>query len=95
MKNPIKFIAPAMAAAGIAGALLLAPIASADTDPLIPNGTDPHSSQSPIAFSNAASISSIPALGSLSAVGCTARGRDVSCSSFSICAGVYGVSTAL
>ena len=44
MKNPIKFIAPAMAAAGIAGALLLAPIASADTDPLIPNGTDPHSS---------------------------------------------------
>lgn len=44
MKNPIKFIAPALAAAGIAGALLLAPIASADTDPLIPNGTDPHSS---------------------------------------------------
>ncbi|WP_133762603.1 hypothetical protein ACNO8X_20405 [Mycobacterium sp. PDNC021] len=44
MKNPIKFIAPGLAAAGIAGALLLAPIASADTNPLVPNGTDPHSS---------------------------------------------------
>lgn len=43
-EESIKFIAPAMAAAGIAGALLLAPIASADTDPLIPNGSDPHSS---------------------------------------------------
>lgn len=44
MKNPIKFIAPGLAAAGIAGALLFAPIASADTNPLVPNGTDPHSS---------------------------------------------------
>ena len=44
MKNPIKFIAPGLAVAGIAGALLLAPIASADTDPLVPNGTDPHTS---------------------------------------------------
>ncbi len=44
MKNPIKFIAPGLAVAGIAGALLLAPIASADTDPLVPGGTDPHSS---------------------------------------------------
>lgn len=44
MKNPIKFIAPGLAAAGVAGALLLAPIASANTDPLVPGGTDPHSS---------------------------------------------------
>lgn len=43
MKNLTKFIAPGLAAAGIAGALMLAPVAGADTSPLIPNGTDPHS----------------------------------------------------
>ncbi|MUL49365.1 hypothetical protein FZI85_00220 [Mycobacterium sp. CBMA293] len=43
MKNPLKYIAPALAAAGVAGALMLAPIASADTNPLVPYGTDPHS----------------------------------------------------
>jgi hypothetical protein len=38
-----KYIAPALAAAGIGAAVLLAPIASANTDPLVPFGTDPHS----------------------------------------------------
>jgi hypothetical protein len=44
MKTSIKFIAPALGAAAIGATLLLAPIASADTDPLVPYGTDPHSS---------------------------------------------------
>jgi hypothetical protein len=39
----IKFIAPWLAAAAIGGALALAPIASADTNPAVPFGTDPHS----------------------------------------------------
>ncbi len=43
MKASIKFIAPALGAAAIGAAMLLAPIASADTNPLIPFGTDPHS----------------------------------------------------
>jgi hypothetical protein len=44
MKTSIKFIAPALGAAAIGATFLLAPIASADTDPLVPYGTDPHSS---------------------------------------------------
>ena len=44
MKTSIKFIAPALGAAAIGATLLLAPIASADTDPLVPYGTDPHGS---------------------------------------------------
>ena len=44
MKTSIKFIAPALGAAAIGATLLLAPIASADTDPLVPYGTDPHTS---------------------------------------------------
>ena len=44
MKTSIKFIAPALGAAAIGATLVLAPIASADTDPLVPYGTDPHSS---------------------------------------------------
>jgi hypothetical protein len=43
MKASIKFIAPALGAAAIGAAVLLAPIASADTNPLVPYGTDPHS----------------------------------------------------
>ena len=39
----IKYLAPWMAAAAIGGAVALAPIASAGTDPLVPYGTDPHS----------------------------------------------------
>jgi len=42
MKTSIKFIAPALGAAAIGAAMLLAPIASADTDPLVPYGTNPH-----------------------------------------------------
>jgi hypothetical protein len=42
MKASIKIIAPALGAAAMAAAILLAPIASADTDPLVPYGTDPH-----------------------------------------------------
>jgi len=41
MKTSIKFIAPALGAAAIGAAMLLAPIASADTDPSTPYGTDP------------------------------------------------------
>jgi hypothetical protein len=44
MKTSIKFIAPALGAAAIGATLLLAPVASADTDPLVPYGTDPHNS---------------------------------------------------
>ena len=40
MKTRIKYIAPLLAAAAI-GAIGLAPIASADTNPLVPGGTDP------------------------------------------------------
>jgi hypothetical protein len=41
MKASIKFIAPALGAAAVGAAMLLAPIASADTNPLVPYGTDP------------------------------------------------------
>lgn len=44
MRKSIKFIAPALGAAAIGATLVLAPIASADTDPAVPYGTDPHSS---------------------------------------------------
>jgi hypothetical protein len=43
MKTTIKYIAPWLAAAAIGGAIALAPIASANTDPAVPYGTDPHS----------------------------------------------------
>ena len=42
MKITIKYIAPALAAAAIGAGLALAPIAGADTSPLVPYGTDPH-----------------------------------------------------
>jgi hypothetical protein len=41
MKASIKFIAPALGAAAIGAAMVLAPIASADTNPLLPYGTNP------------------------------------------------------
>lgn len=44
MKASIKLIAPALGAAAMGAAILLAPIASANTDPLVPYGTDPHTS---------------------------------------------------
>ena len=37
-----RYIAPWLAAAAIGGAIALAPIASADTNPLVPYGTNPH-----------------------------------------------------
>jgi hypothetical protein len=43
MKTTTKYVAAWLAAAAIGGAIALAPIASADTDPLVPFGTDPHS----------------------------------------------------
>lgn len=43
MKVTAKHIAPWLTAAGIGAAIFLAPIASANTDPLTPYGTDPHS----------------------------------------------------
>jgi hypothetical protein len=43
MNTSIKYTAPWLAAAAIGGAIALAPIASADTDPAVPYGTDPHS----------------------------------------------------
>jgi hypothetical protein len=42
MKASFKFIAPALGAAAVGAALVLAPIASANTDRLVPYGTDPH-----------------------------------------------------
>jgi hypothetical protein len=42
MKATIKYVAPWLAAAAIGGAIALAPIASADTNPLVPFGTNPH-----------------------------------------------------
>ena len=42
MKTTIKYVAPWLAAAAISGAIALAPIAGADTNPLVPNGSDPH-----------------------------------------------------
>jgi len=43
MKTTIKYVAPWLAAAAIGGAIALAPIASADTNPAVPDGTNPHS----------------------------------------------------
>ncbi|MGV0784604.1 hypothetical protein [Mycolicibacterium peregrinum] len=46
MKSAAKYVAPWLAIAAIGGAIVLAPIASANTDPLVPYGTNPqvHSS---------------------------------------------------
>ena len=41
MKTTTKRVAPWLAAAAIGGAIVMAPIASADTDPAVPYGTDP------------------------------------------------------
>jgi hypothetical protein len=41
MKASIKFIAPALGAAAIGAGIVLAPIASADTNPAVPFGTNP------------------------------------------------------
>jgi hypothetical protein len=43
MKTTIKYVAPWLAAAAIGAAIALAPIASADTDPSVPYGTNPMS----------------------------------------------------
>jgi hypothetical protein len=43
MKTTIKYAAPWLAAAAIGAAIALAPIASADTDPAVPYGTNPTS----------------------------------------------------
>jgi hypothetical protein len=43
VKAAIKHLAPWLAVAAIGGAVALAPIASADTDPSTPYGTDPMS----------------------------------------------------
>ena len=42
MNTLTKHAAPWLAVAAIGGAIVLAPIASADTDPLVPYGTNPH-----------------------------------------------------
>jgi hypothetical protein len=39
----VKYIAPWLAAAAIGGAIAVAPIANADTDPALPYGTNPTS----------------------------------------------------
>ena len=43
MTTKIKYIAPWLAAAAIGGAVALAPIASASTNPAVPFGTSPSS----------------------------------------------------
>ena len=43
MKRTIKHMAPWLALAAIGGAIAFAPVASADTDPLVTYGTDPTS----------------------------------------------------
>jgi hypothetical protein len=43
MRTAIKYLAPWLAVAAIGGAMALAPIANADTDPATPYGTDPMS----------------------------------------------------
>ena len=43
MRTTIKYITPWLAAAAIGGAIALAPIASANTDPAVPYGTNPTS----------------------------------------------------
>ena len=47
MNATIKRIAPWLAAAAIGGAIALAPIASADTNPLVPYGPNPASPYTP------------------------------------------------
>lgn len=42
MKSLIKYAAPWLTFAAIGGAIAFAPIASADADPLVPYGTEPH-----------------------------------------------------
>ena len=42
MKTTIKYVAPWLAAAAIGASIALAPIASADTNPLVPNSSDPY-----------------------------------------------------
>ena len=39
MKTSLKYVAPWLASAGIAGAIAAAPLANADTDPCTPYGT--------------------------------------------------------
>jgi|tagenome__1003787_1003787.scaffolds.fasta_scaffold19350896_1 hypothetical protein len=39
MRIKLNYIAPGLAAAAIGGAIALAPVATADTDPLVPYGT--------------------------------------------------------
>ena len=41
MRIKLNYIAPGLAAAVIGGAIALAPVASADSDPLVPYGTNP------------------------------------------------------
>ena len=51
MRIKLNYIAPGLAAAAIGGAIALAPVASADTDPLVPYGSSRavrHQSPSPI-----------------------------------------------
>jgi hypothetical protein len=43
MRTSIKYIAPWLGAAGIAGAIAVAPFANATTDPCTAYGTDPMS----------------------------------------------------
>lgn len=43
MRATGKFTATWLIAAAIGGAIAMAPAASANTDPLVPYGTDPHS----------------------------------------------------
>jgi len=43
MKRIIKCVAPWVAATAVGGAIALAPIASADTNPLVPYGPNPTS----------------------------------------------------
>jgi hypothetical protein len=42
MKTKIKYAVPWLAAATIGASVALAPIAGAETDPLVPPGSDPH-----------------------------------------------------
>src|SRR4029077_4386937 len=41
MRIKLSYIAPGLAAAAIGGAIALAPVASADSDPLVPYGRNP------------------------------------------------------
>ena len=43
METTIKYVAPWLAAAAIGGAIAVAPIANADTNPVVPYGTNPTS----------------------------------------------------